>query len=44
MLRNYEHGQAFACRNIQESNGIPHLANGFLDIPMREVSRKGNEK
>lgn len=32
----YKYRQAFACRNIQESNGIPHLIQRFLDIPMLE--------
>lgn len=36
-------GQAFVCQNIQGYNGIPHLANRFLDIPMRESIEKGWE-
>ncbi|PFE42467.1 hypothetical protein CN317_23890 [Bacillus cereus] len=43
ILRIYEHRQAFACRNIQESKGVPHLVNGFLDIPMLESVRKGEK-
>nr|KDB40997.1 hypothetical protein DH31_12160 [Bacillus cereus] len=40
----YKYRQAFACRNIQESNGIPHLVNGFLDIPMREASKQNKKE
>lgn len=29
-------GQTCSYLNIQEPNDIPHLANRFLDIPMRE--------
>ena len=44
ILRIYEHGQAFVCLNIQGLEGIPHLVNGFLDIPMLESVRKGEKK
>ncbi|EJQ03107.1 hypothetical protein IE3_05478 [Bacillus cereus BAG3X2-1] len=36
--------QAFYCLNIQEFNGISHLANRFLDMTMPESIRKGATK